>query len=86
MYSKSIIVRSHAGLHNRQATLFVQKANEFDSLIYLERGSQRVNAKSLLGVMCLCVQTGESITISADGPDAQVAIAALEAFLLIDVY
>ena len=86
MYSKSIIVRSHAGLHNRQATLFVQKANEFDSLIYLERGSQRVNAKSLLGVMCLCVQTGESITISADGPDAQVAIAALEAFLLIDAY
>ena len=86
MYSKSIIVRSHAGLHNRQATLFVQKVNEFDSLIYLERGSQRVNAKSLLGVMCLCVQTGESITISADGPDAQVAIAALEAFLLIDVY
>ncbi|MBQ9167171.1 MAG: HPr family phosphocarrier protein [Oscillospiraceae bacterium] len=86
MYSKSIIVRNHAGLHNRQATLFVQKANEFESFIYLERGSQRINAKSLLGVMCLCVQTGESITITADGPDAQAAVSALELFLLADMY
>lgn len=46
LYSKNIIVRNHAGLHNRQATLFVQKANAFESIIYLERGTQRVNAKS----------------------------------------
>lgn len=59
MHSKKIVVRNHAGLHNRQATLFVQKANEYESIIYLERGTQRINAKSLLGVMCLCVQTGE---------------------------
>lgn len=86
MYSTGIIVRSHAGLHNRQATLFVQKANEFESIIYLERGSQRINAKSLLGVMCFDAKTGESITITADGPDAQAAVTALESFLLIDVY
>lgn len=86
MYSKSIIVRSHAGLHNRQATLFVQKANEFDSIINLERGTQWISAKSLLGVMCFDVKTGESITITADGPDAQAAVTALEEFLLFDVY
>ena len=86
MYSKNIIVRNHAGLHNRQATLFVQKANAFESIIYLERGTQRVNAKSLLGVMCLCVQTGESVTISAEGIDAETAVTELETFLLNDVY
>ena len=86
MYSKTIVVRSHSGLHNRQATLFVQKANEFDSSIYLVRGNQRINAKSLLGVMCLGAQTGESLTITAEGKDAESAISALEAFLLNDVY
>ena len=86
LYTKNIVVRNHAGLHNLQATLFVQKANEFESIIYLERGTQRINAKSLLGVMCLCVQTGETITITADGRDSADAITALEPFLLNDIY
>lgn len=86
MYSKNIVVRNQAGLHNRQATLFVQKANEFESFIHLERGAQRINAKSLLGVMCLCVQPGESVTITADGSDAQSAISALESFFITDMY
>ena len=42
--------------------------------------------KSLLGVMCLGAQTGESLTITAEGNDAESAISALEAFLLNDVY
>lgn len=86
MHSKNIVVRNQAGPHNRQATLFVQKANEFESSIYLERGAQRINAKSLLGTMCLCVQPGESVTITADGRDSADAITALEPFFLNDIY
>ena len=50
MFSKEVIVRCESGLHNKQATYFVQKANEFESSIWLESGSRKMNAKSLLGI------------------------------------
>lgn len=86
MVFKSIVVQNHSGLHNRQVTLFVQKANEFDCSISLERGTQRINAKSLLGVMCFEVQTGESITIRTNGIDEEAALSTMESFLLNDIY
>ena len=46
MYSKEVIVRCESGLHNKQATYFVQKANEFESSIWLESGNRKMNAKS----------------------------------------
>ena len=53
MINKEIVVCCESGLHNRQATYFVQKANEFESNIWLESGSRRMNANSLLGIMSL---------------------------------
>ena len=86
MYSKEIVVRCESGLHNRQATYFVQKANEFDCSIWLESGSRKMNAKSLLGIMSLGIVTGAVITLSADGADAEAAVNALEVLLQRDVY
>lgn len=86
MFNKDVVVRCESGLHNKQATYFVQKANEFESTIYLESGSRKMNAKSLLGIMSLGVVTGSTVTLSAYGPDAEAAIAALEALLQRDVY
>ncbi len=86
MFSKEIIVRCESGLHNKQATYFVQKANEFNCSIYLEAGNRRMNAKSLLGMMSLGIVTGTTVTLSADGSDAEAAVAALEALLQRDVY
>lgn len=86
MFSKEIVVRCESGLHNRQATYFVQKANEFDSSIWLESGSRRMNAKSLLGIMSLGVVTGAVVTLTATGADEQSAVEALEALLQRDVY
>jgi phosphocarrier protein len=86
MYSKEVVVRCESGLHNKQATYFVQKANEFDSSIWLESNNRKMNAKSLLGIMSLGVITGATITLSAIGPDAQAAVDALEALLQRDVY
>jgi len=40
MFSKEVVVRCESGLHNRQATYFVQKANEFESSIWLESGNR----------------------------------------------
>ena len=86
MYAKEVIVRCESGLHNKQATYFVQKANEFESSIWIESGNRKMNAKSLLGIMSLGIVTGISVTLSASGPDAEDAVAALEALLQRDVY
>lgn len=86
MFSKEIVVRCESGLHNRQATYFVQKANEFDCNIYLESENRKMNAKSLLGIMSLGIVTGATVTLSAVGADAEAAVAALEVLLQRDVY
>ena len=86
MSNKEVVVRCESGLHNRQATYFVQKANEFESSIWLESGSRRMNAKSLLGIMSLGVVTGTTVTLSASGPDAESAVNALDELLQRDVY
>ncbi len=86
MYSKQVLVRCESGLHNKQATYFVQKANEFNCMIWLESGSRRMNAKSLLGIMSLGIVTGTEVTLTADGADAESAVCALEALLQRDVY
>ena len=86
MFSKEIVVRCESGLHNRQATYFVQKANEFDSSIWLESDNRKMNAKSLLGIMSLGIITGSTVTLSATGADAEAAVCALEKLLLRDVY
>ena len=86
MINKEVVVRCESGLHNRQATYFVQKANEFESSIWLESGSRKMNAKSLLGIISLGIVTGTTVTLSAIGPDEEAAVAALEALLQRDVY
>lgn len=86
MFTKEVIVRCESGLHNKQVTYFVQKANEFKSSVWLESESRRMNAKSLLGIMSLGIVTGAVVTLSAEGPDAEDAVNALEAMLQRDVY
>ena len=86
MFNKDVLVRCESGLHNKQATYFVQKANEFESAIYLESGNRKMNAKSLLGIMSMGIVTGAVVTLSASGADAEDAVNSLEALLQRDVY
>ena len=86
MFNKEVIVRCESGLHNRQATYFVQKAYEFESSIWLVSANRKMNAKSLLGIMSLGIITGTNVMLSAIGPDAEDAVNALEALLQRDVY
>ena len=86
MFNKEVVVRCESGLHNRQATYFVQKANEFESSIWLESANRKMNAKSLLGIMSLGIVTGASVSLSANGVDEEAAVNALEVLLQRDVY
>ena len=86
MISKQIVVRCESGLHNKQATFFVQKANEYACNIWVEIDSRKMNAKSLLGIMSLGIVTGATVTLSADGPNEEEAMVALEELLQRDVF
>ncbi len=81
MISKNVTVTNPVGLHARPATFFIKKANEYRSSVWIENDSRRVNAKSLLGILSLGIVSGTEITIVADGPDENDAVAGLEALL-----
>ena len=85
MYSKEVIVRCESGLFNKQATYFVQKANDFTSSIWLECEGRKMNAKSLLGVMSMSVVTGNVVTLTADGADEKEAVDTLDTLLQQDI-
>ena len=65
------------GLHARASAKLTQVASRFHSEIWLARSGRRVNAKSIMGVMMLAAGKGSTISIEAEGADAEQAIAAL---------
>ena len=71
------VIKDENGIHARPATLLVQTASKFASDITLEYKGKAVNLKSIMGVMSLGVGQGADVTISAEGPDADDAIAAI---------
>ena len=71
-------VHSKVGLHARPAALFVQAARPFESDIVVAHGEREANAKSILGILTLGVEQGETITVRAKGADAAQALAALQ--------
>ncbi len=77
MYSKEVTVTNSVGLHARPATFFIQKANEFKSSIWIEKGDRRMNAKSLLGILSLGIIKGTDVKIIADGVDEEAAVSSL---------
>ncbi len=74
MITREVTINNQVGLHARPATFFIQKANEFKSVIWVEKDDRRVNAKSLLGVLSLGIVKGTTISIIADGADEAQAV------------
>jgi phosphocarrier protein HPr len=75
---KKLIVKNKQGLHARPAALFVQVANKFESVITVIHDEEKVNGKSIMGILMLGVEKGAPITIEAEGMDADLAILELE--------
>lgn len=82
MKKKIITVELPDGLEARPAAMLVQVASQYDSRIYLESGSKRVNAKSIMGMMTLGLIAGQSITVEADGADENQAVSEIEKYLI----
>ena len=80
MVRKTITVQLTAGLEARPIAMLVQVASQYESKIYVETGTKRVNAKSIMGMMTLGISVGEEITVTADGADEETAIAEIERY------
>lgn len=86
MYIEKTVVKCESGLHNKQATFFIQKANDFKSSVWIEADERKINAKSLLGVLSMAIVTGTEVTLSAEGPDEEEAVKTLSGMLEKDLF
>jgi phosphotransferase system HPr (HPr) family protein len=78
---KNVTIQMDTEFAARPIAQLVQTANAFQSRIYLEMGSARANAKSIMGVMGLAMMTGEQLVIDAEGEDETEAADALAKLL-----
>ena len=81
MIKKPITIQIPSGLEARPVALLVQVASQYESEIYVESEARRVNAKSIMGMMTLGLNAGESITVTANGGDEKEAIDKIEKYL-----
>jgi phosphocarrier protein len=79
---KTVVIKNKQGLHARPAALFVQVANKYNCDITIQKGKQKVNGKSIMGIMMLEAGAGSKIIITAVGDDAEMAMNELEGLLL----
>lgn len=66
------------GLHARASACFVKEAVKYESDIFVSKGENRVNGKSIMGLLTLAASFGEEITLEIEGPDAKNALADLK--------
>ena len=72
--TKELTIANKLGIHARPAALFVKTANRFACDIFVEKDGEKVNGKSIMGLMMLAAGPGSKLTIHADGPDAGQAV------------
>jgi phosphocarrier protein len=70
-------IRNRLGLHARAAAHFVKKASLYSSDVWVEKDGQRVNGKSIMGLLMLACPIGTKLTVKVTGPDERVAFADL---------
>ena len=81
MTKKSVEIKLQNGLEARPVAVLVQVASKYDSSIYLESKGKKVNAKSIMGMMGLGLDNGETVTVTAEGQDETQAVEDIELFL-----
>ncbi|ORC35956.1 HPr family phosphocarrier protein [Marispirochaeta aestuarii] len=77
MVSKEVVIKNRAGIHARPAAMIVKTANEFDSQVYLEKDSTRINSKSIMGIITLGASFNTKLRVVAEGDDEEAAVEAI---------
>ncbi len=79
--TKELVVVNKLGIHARPAAMFVKTANRFDCDIFVQKDNEKVNGKSIMGLMMLAAGPGSKLVVHAHGADAAHAVVELEALL-----
>ena len=79
--TKELTIINKTGIHARPAALFVKTANRFGSDLFVEKDGEKINGKSIMGLMMLAAGPGSKLTLHVKGADAADAIAELEALV-----
>ena len=77
MISRDFTISNKLGLHARPSAQITQAASRHGSEVWISKAGRRVNAKSIMGVMMLAAGQGSVLTVEADGPDEEEAVAAI---------
>lgn len=77
MVSKSATIKNEAGVHARPAAVFVKAASKFPCEIFVEKNGQRINGKSIMGLMMLALTRDTRVMIITDGDREEEAASAL---------
>ncbi len=81
LMTKEFLVSNKLGIHARPAAMFVKVANRFACDIFVEKDGERVNGKSIMGLMMLAAGPGSKLKVLAEGHDASQALAEIETLL-----
>jgi len=76
--SKDLTIENRNGLHARPSAHFVKTASRFRSEIWVEKDEERVNGKSIMGLMMLAAGKGSVLRITAEGEDATTVLTEIE--------
>jgi phosphocarrier protein HPr len=79
--TKDFQVLNKLGIHARPAAMFVKTANRFSCDIFVEKDGEKVNGKSIMGLMMLAAGPGSKVTVHAHGHDAHQALAEIETLI-----
>ena len=81
MIQKEVQIKLETGLEARPVAMLVQVASQFESTVYINSDAKKVNAKSIMGMMSLALDSGEKVVVIAEGSDEEKAVEEIEKFL-----
>jgi phosphocarrier protein len=79
--TKELTIANKSGIHARPAAMFVKVATRFGCDIFVEKDGEKINGKSIMGLMMLAAGPGSKVTLHVKGADASAAITELEALV-----
>lgn len=81
MTKRTVTIELASGLEARPIAMLVQLASSYESTIYVQSDNKKINAKSIMGMMTLGLDMGDSIEVSTNGTDEEKAMEAIVEYL-----
>ena len=81
MLTREFTITNKLGLHARPAAMFVKVSSAHQAEIWVEKDDEQVNGKSIMGLMMLAAGYGSKLTVTAEGQDAEQAMAQIAALI-----